>query len=97
MHPTFMRGNLIVSEIDVQVARGFELNPDNHACMAVVDSHVSTWQRLDAARKANVVHVYCYSQNMAVASIRPEAAASTSTIHNCACLCPAAAASPRLF
>ena len=30
MHPTFMRGNLIVSEIEVQVARDPELNPGNH-------------------------------------------------------------------
>ena len=30
MHPTFMRGNLIVSKLEVQVARDPELNPGNH-------------------------------------------------------------------
>ena len=30
MHPTFMRGILIVSEIKIQVARDPELNPGNH-------------------------------------------------------------------
>ena len=30
MHPTFMRGNLIVSKLEVQVARDPELNLSNH-------------------------------------------------------------------
>ena len=38
MHPTFMRGtsNLIVSEIEVQVARDPELNPGNHSTLTLV-------------------------------------------------------------
>jgi hypothetical protein len=33
MHPTFMRGNLIVWAIEIKVARDPELNPGNHIRM----------------------------------------------------------------
>jgi hypothetical protein len=36
--PTFIRGILIVSEIKIQVARGFELNPGNHTQLRYVRS-----------------------------------------------------------
>ena len=40
MHPTFMRGNLIVSEIEIQVASDPELNPGNHIEVLNVKVHV---------------------------------------------------------
>jgi hypothetical protein len=64
MHPTFMRGNLIVSEIEVQAARDPELNPGNH--MAVRSAwflyegifSIKTLYDVHSRQVKNYVHYY---------------------------------------
>ena len=51
IHPTFMRGILIVSEIEVQVARDPELNLGNHTGMVHALLGVRGFSVLSTAKK----------------------------------------------